>query len=88
MDFVPQWAVGVVVVIVTASIASIFMRMLRDKLGWSSASTLTSPGEAAELRQSVEALQNRLAEVEERLDFTERLLATHRDAERLEPPPN
>jgi hypothetical protein len=87
MDFVPPWAIGVVVVIVTASIASVIMRMLRDKLGWTSAPTLTSPGEAAELRQSIEALQNRLAEVEERLDFTERLLATHREAERLGPPP-
>ncbi len=87
MDFVPPWAIGVVVVIVTASIASAIMRVLRDKFGWNSAPTLTPPGEAAELRQSIEALQNRLAEVEERLDFTERLLATHRDAERLEPPP-
>jgi hypothetical protein len=83
MDFVPPWAIGVVVVIVTASIASAIMRVLRDKLGWSSAPT----EEAAELRQSIEALQNRLAEVEERIDFAERLLATHRDAERLEAPP-
>ena len=34
----------------------------------------------------VEHVQSRLAEIEERLDFTERLLATRRDADRLSPP--
>ena len=33
-----------------------------------------------------EDVQARLSEVEERLDFTERLLAKHRDAERIAPP--
>ena len=43
--------------------------------------------ELEELHNRVEALeagQRRLAEVEERLDFAERLLATQREAERLE----
>jgi len=34
----------------------------------------------------VDELKRRLAEVEERLDFTERLLARERDPERLAPP--
>ncbi|HXH63592.1 MAG TPA: hypothetical protein VNG95_05360 [Gemmatimonadales bacterium] len=33
-----------------------------------------------------EALERRIAELEERVDFTERLLAKQRDAERLSPP--
>lgn len=44
----------------------------------------------AELERRVgdlEAGQQRMAELEERLDFAERLLAKQRDAERLGPPP-
>jgi len=41
--------------------------------------------EVAALQADVEELRHRLAEAEERLDFTERLLAKTRDAERLGP---
>lgn len=34
----------------------------------------------------VDALRSRLSELEERLDFAERLLAQHREGERLPPP--
>jgi len=43
-------------------------------------------GEAERLAAEVDELRQRLTEVEERLDFTERLLAKERDAERLAPP--
>ena len=39
-----------------------------------------------QLAAEVEQLKQRLAEVEERLDFTERLLAKERSANRLAPP--
>jgi hypothetical protein len=39
-----------------------------------------------DLTVEVEELKRRLAEVEERLDFTERLLAKERTADRLAPP--
>ena len=48
---------------------------------------LADPARLEELQARLEALesgQHRLAEVEERLDFAERLLATQRDPERLE----
>ena len=45
-----------------------------------------APGEVAELRADVEELRHQLAEVHERLDFAERLLAKTREAERLAPP--
>ena len=49
--------------------------------------TLPAPsGDDGEVRQTLEAMQNRIGELEERLDFTERLLATQRDVDRLEPP--
>jgi hypothetical protein len=43
-------------------------------------------GETERLLVEVEDLKRRLAEAEERLDFTERLLAKERSADRLVPP--
>jgi hypothetical protein len=44
------------------------------------------PGDTARVLEEVEELKRRLAEMEERLDFTERLLAKERVADRLGPP--
>ena len=41
--------------------------------------------EVTELREEVDDLRRQLAEVHERLDFAERMLAQTRDAERLPP---
>jgi len=43
-------------------------------------------GEPERLLAEVDELKRRLAEAEERLDFTERLLAKERGADRLAPP--
>jgi len=43
-------------------------------------------GSSESVLAEVDELKRRLAEVEERLDFTERLLARERDPERLAPP--
>lgn len=43
-------------------------------------------GEVEQLRAEVDELQRQLAEVHERLDFAERILARGREAERLAPP--
>jgi len=43
-------------------------------------------GDAERLLAEVDDLKRRVAEAEERLDFTERLLAKDRDAQRLAPP--
>ena len=43
-------------------------------------------GEAERLLAEVDELKRRLAEAEERLDFTERLLAKERQPDRLAPP--
>ncbi len=42
-------------------------------------------GETEQLRSEVDELRGQLAEVQERLDFTERMLARTREAERLPP---
>ena len=47
---------------------------------------VTLGGESERLLAEIEELKRRLAEAEERLDFTERLLARERSADRLAPP--
>jgi predicted RNase H-like nuclease (RuvC/YqgF family) len=42
-------------------------------------------GEVQELREEVEELRRQLGEVQERVDFTERLLAQQKDASALPP---
>ncbi len=88
MGFIPDWALGVGVIIIAITVGKTLTGMLRMMSIRAAARNLTpSDEEIGELRQSLDAVQNRLAEVEERLDFTERLLAKQRDAERLGSPP-
>ena len=73
MEFIPQWAVGVGVIIIAVSMGRAVSAMFRTQRNLPRGSP--SDAEVAELRQTVDALQRRLGEVEERLDFAERLLA-------------
>jgi hypothetical protein len=82
MGFIPGWAIGGVVIIFASALAKILLAKTR-----ASSPTLPPPGgETGELRQAIDAMQNRLGELEERVDFTERLLAKQREADRLAPP--
>jgi|GEM_PF-1627110 len=88
MGFLPQWAIGTAFVVAVLWLASAATRLLRGKGGSTTGLTIFNPAssnaeEVAELRRTIEALQNRLGEVEERLDFTERLLASRHEAEQL-----
>ena len=71
MDFIPQWAVGVGVIVIAVSMGRAVSALFRAQRNLPP----PSDAEVAELRQTVDALQRRLGEVEERLDFAERLLA-------------
>ena len=83
MGFVPEWAIGGVVIIFAVALAQIVVVKMR-----ASVRTLpTSDSESGDLRQALDALRNRLGELEERVDFAERLLAKNREADRLGPPP-
>ncbi|HYK83138.1 MAG TPA: hypothetical protein VEU55_08320 [Gemmatimonadales bacterium] len=53
---------------------------------WLAAHAPPGSAEAERLRTVVDALERRLAEVEDRLDFAERLLAQTQESERLVPP--
>ena len=79
---IPSWALGVGFIMSVLAVAQIVVVKLR-------ASTRVLPGpdpEVGELRQAVDALQSKVGELEERLDFTERLLGNQHDRGRLEPP--
>jgi len=83
MGFIPEWAIGGAVLIFAVAVAQIVVLKLRASVRKLPA----SDEEIGELRQALDAMQNRLGEVEERLDFAERLLAQSRGADRLGPPP-
>ena len=82
---VPSWALGVVFIILAASLAKSLARMLRlpaDRIGGGGA----SEAELSRQREALDEVQKRLGELEERVDFAERLLAKQREGERLAPP--
>jgi hypothetical protein len=81
---VPDWAIGVAAIVAVIAVAQIAVgrsgvgrrARLRDRL------TLGDP-EVPRLTEELEGMQRRLAELEERVDFHERLLATQREKDRL-----
>ncbi len=98
---IPAWALGVAVIMLAISVGKAFAGLFlpADQLRGRKASRrdlaqaleevqrrLSEVEEAQRRLGEGEDVQARLSEVEERLDFTERLLAKHRDAERIAPP--
>lgn len=83
MGMLLMFAVSAAVIV---GIVSILIPVL-TKSGMLGRSAPPSNDEIGELRQAIDAMEYRLAELEERLDFTERVLAKHREADRLGPPP-
>jgi len=80
---IPSWALGAAVILIAIQVGrAISGRSSRYGRRFMQQSDAES-AEVAELRQNLEAMQHRIAELEERVDFTERLLAKHRDADRL-----
>jgi len=84
------WAIGVGILIIALSLSKAvpaLVRALADRIAGRrpapAAGTLASPAP-----QLLDDLQRRVAELEERVDFAERLLAKQREAERLAKPPS
>jgi hypothetical protein len=79
---VPEWGLGVALIILAVSMRRALPRLVHavaDRMaGRVGATSLPAP-----TAESLDDLQRRLADVEERLDFAERLLAQQREAERL-----
>jgi hypothetical protein len=83
---IPSWAIGTAFIVIVVAAAQVVTRRLLG--GRPSRGPGQNPTEhdAAALTQALEDLQHRLGELEERMDFAERVLAKERVAERLEPP--
>jgi hypothetical protein len=80
--FIPSWAVGAAVILIAIQIG----RAISGKYGGGRGRHRGLPAsddETSDLRQNLEAMQNRVSELEERVDFAERLLAKQRDSDRL-----
>jgi HAMP domain-containing protein len=77
MFFIPSWAIGIAVIMIALQVSRVISgrSSRRPPLG--------NDAELGDLRQSLDAMQGRVSELEERVDFTERLLATQREADRL-----
>ena len=85
-----DWAPAVAISIISLSVGAAFVlrgpvgKALADRLAGRTGAAASVEGDR--LQAEVDELKHRLAEVEERLDFAERLLAKTREAERLAPP--
>ena len=75
---IPSWAIGTAFVICVVACAQVVVRRM---IGSTDKSAGQNPIEPA-----LDDMQRRLGELEERMDFAERLLAKERAAERLSPP--
>ncbi len=83
MFLIPSWALGAAVILIAIQVGrAISGRYPRYRRGFPQQSD-TEVTEVAELRQSLDAMQTRVSELEERVDFAERLLAKQRDSDRL-----
>ena len=85
MLIIPSWAIGMAFLIVVTAAAQIVVRRLVGRANRSAGQNPTEP-DVARLTQALDHVQHRLGELEERMDFAERLLAKERVAERLGPP--
>ena len=85
MWMIPSWAIGTAFVICVVACAQVVVRRLIGSADKSAGQNPTEP-DVARLTQALDDVQHRLGELEERMDFAERLLAKERVAERLGPP--
>jgi len=74
---IPSWAIGTAFVIVVIAAANVVARRLIGSTDKSAGRTLTEP-DVARFTQALDDMQRRLGELEERMDFAERLLAKGR----------
>ena len=87
---IPSWALGAAVILIAIQVGRAISGRhgmsrwgRRGRAGRGGREELGSDTDVDELRQSLETMQNRVAELEERVDFAERLLAKHRESDRL-----
>ncbi len=79
----PAWAFGIAFIILAISLRKALPRLLHS-IADRQSDPAALPGGATE--EAVDELRRRVAELEERLDFAERLLSQERHPARLAPP--
>jgi len=81
----PDWAVGIAGIIAVVAVAQIVVVRMGASRWRASLRAGQNPAEpeVSRLTEELAEVQRRLAELEERVDFTERLLATQREKDRL-----
>jgi len=94
--FLPSWAVGVIAIMAGIGVLQVVVAAAYKLLGiprreWGGrgrkvAGINVPSADSGEHAAVLDDLQRRIAELEERVDFAERLLAQHRDAAQLNPP--
>ena len=77
MWIIPSWAIGTAFVICVVACAQVVVRRLIGSTDKSAGRTLTEP-DVARFTQALDDVRRRLGEIEERMDFAERLLAKGR----------
>jgi hypothetical protein len=85
MWIIPGWAIGTGFLIVVVGVTQVVVRRLLGRVGWSPAERPSGP-DLTPLTQTLEDIQRRLGELEERMDFAERVLTKDREPDRLAPP--
>ncbi len=78
---IPSWALGAAVILIAIQVGRAISGSGRLRLRRRGA--LDADPEIVELQENLAAMQHRVAELEERVDFAERLLAKHRESDRL-----
>jgi len=74
---IPSWAIGTAFVVCVVACAQVVVRRLIGSTDKSAGQTATEP-DFARLTQGLDDMQRRLGEIEERMDFAERLLSKER----------
>jgi Tfp pilus assembly protein PilN len=86
---IPEWALGVTAILAVVSVLKVVTaRLMPPGYRQRSLRGDVLPPETEDLQArlaELDELKRRVAELEERVDFTERLLARHREGERLQP---
>ena len=77
MWMIPSWAIGTAFVVCVVACAQVVVRRLIGSTDKSAGQTSTEP-DVARLTQALDDVQRRLGELEERMNFAERLLAKGR----------
>jgi hypothetical protein len=74
---IPSWAIGTAFVVCVVACAQVLVRRLIGSTDKNARRTATEP-DVARLTQGLDDMQRRLGEIEERMDFAERLLSKER----------